>query len=397
MRAKGTTPRQRTATRPAPTAEEAAPPPAIAAAVATAIATFERFLGGLDRAAPLTILCHSDADGLASGAVLQRGLERRGHARIAMLVTGRGENAWDAAVRERLSATAPAALIGADLGSRAAPLLPDVPTLLIDHHRPEGVPDGATLISAYGWEAIPNTSLLAFWLVAAGVPADDLLWVAAVGTLSDLGDDAPFAIVPVAKRAYTAKWLREATALVNAARRAPAMDTATALAALLDAENPRALANPTTSAAAATLQGYREEVNAALVEARKQAPLFSGAVALVRIDTPCQIHPLIAQSWRGRLPEYIVICANSGYVPGRVSFSGRTASGRNLLDFLAAVRPEGTEAIEYGHGHDQASGGALPDADWNRFLAGPASRNAPSCGETRACPQLWYSRRIGWW
>lgn len=176
--------------------------------------------------------------------------------------------------------------------------------------------------------------------------------------------------MPVAKRAYTAKWLREATALVNAARRAPAMDTATALSALLDSESPRALADPAMSPAAATLQGYREEVNGTLAAARRQAPLFSGAVALVRIDTPCQVHPLIAQSWRGRLPEYIVICANSGYVPGRVSFSARTASGRNLLDFLAAARPNGTEALEYGHGHDQASGGALPDADWNRFLAG---------------------------
>jgi single-stranded-DNA-specific exonuclease len=370
MRAKATTPRHRTVTRPPPTAAEVAPPVAIAPAVATAIAAFERFLGGLDPVAPLTILCHSDADGLASGAVLQRGLARRGHARIATLVTGRGENAWGAAVRERLAATAPAALIVADLGSRAAPLLPGVPTLLIDHHRPEGTPDGATLISAYDWEAIPNTSLLAFWLVAAGIPADDLLWIAAVGTLSDLGDDAPFAIIPTAKRAYTAKWLREATALVNAARRAPAMDTATALAALLGSASPRALADPATSPAVATLQRYRDEVNAALAEAGRQAPLFSGEVALIRIDTPCQIHPLIAQRWRGRLPGYIVICVNSGYVPGRVSFSARTASGRNLLDFLAAARPAGLEAAEYGHGHDQASGGALPDADWNRFLAG---------------------------
>jgi len=370
MRARTTTTSQRKATPPLPTAAEIAPPEEIATVVAAAIVAFERFLADRDPAAPLTILCHSDADGLASGAVLRRGLERRGHARIATLVTGRGENAWDATVRERLIATSPAALIVADLGSRAAPLLPGVPTLLIDHHRPEGTPAGATLISAYGWEVIPNTSLLAFWLVAAGVPADDLLWIAAVGTLSDLGDDAPFTIVPVAKRAYTAKWLREATALVNAARRAPAMDTATALTALLDSESPRALADPAMSPAAATLQGYREEVNGALAAARRQAPLFSGAVALVRIDTPCQVHPLIAQSWRGRLPEYIVICANSGYVPGRVSFSARTASGRNLLDFLAAARPNGTEALEYGHGHDQASGGALPDADWNRFLAG---------------------------
>ena len=365
---------RRAATRaaPEPQTADAAPPPSLAGPVAEATAVFRRFVERLDPEAPLTVLCHSDADGLTSGALLIRALERLGFRRIAPLVTGKGENAWGAAVRERLAATAPAALVVADLGSRDAPLLDGagVPTLLIDHHRPLGVPPGAELISGYGWDPIPNTSLLAYWLIAAVVPADDLLWVAAVGTLSDLGERAPFAIVDAAKRVYTAKWLKETTALLNAARRAAAMDTATALEALLRSDGPRALADPATSPYAPTLQRYRDEVNAALAEARKAAPLFSGPVALVRIDTPCQIHPLIAQAWRGRLPKFIAICANEGYVPGRVSFSARTSSAHNLLDFLAAARPAGDETAEYGHGHDQASGGALPYAAWNRFLAG---------------------------
>jgi len=56
-------------------------------------------------------------------------------------------------------------------------------------------------------------------------------------------------------------------------------------------------------------------------EAKKAAPVFSNRVALIRLDTPCQVHPLIAQIWRTRLPQYIVISANEGYLPGRVNFS----------------------------------------------------------------------------
>lgn len=362
--------RPRAPVAPEPGAADVAPPPALAAPVAEAGATFRAFVARLDRAAPVAVLCHSDADGLTSGALLRRTLERLGCARVATVVTGKGENAWSAPVRERVAATAPAALLVADLGSRAAPLAPGVPTLVIDHHRPLGTPPGGELISGYAWDPIPNTSLLVYWLIAATVPADDLLWVAAVGTLSDLGERAPFAVVPVAKQRYTAKWLKEATALVNAARRASRMGTATALDAILGSDSPRALADPATSPYAPILQGYRDEVNAALGEARRAAPVFSGPVALVRINTPCQIHPLIVTSWRGRLPKYIAICANAGYLPGRVAFSARCGPGHNLLDFLAAARPAGDDSEEYGHGHDQASGGALPYAAWNRFLTG---------------------------
>ncbi|MEJ7617836.1 MAG: DHH family phosphoesterase [Pyrinomonadaceae bacterium] len=103
-------------------------------------------------------------------------------------------------------------------------------------------------------------------------------------------------------------------------------------------------------------------------EAKKAAPVFSGSVALIRINTPCQIHPLIAQIWRTRLPKFIVIAANEGYLPGRVNFSARSAAGVSVLDFLKSIElSEG--AGNYGHGHDQASGGSLPAARWNEFLS----------------------------
>ena len=57
----------------------------------------------------------------------------------------KGEHVHQEAVRQRLEGLQPRALVVADLGSRAGPILPGVPTLLLDHHQPEGFPDGATV------------------------------------------------------------------------------------------------------------------------------------------------------------------------------------------------------------------------------------------------------------
>ena len=43
--------------------------------------------------APVVVLCHNDADGLAAGAVLARGLARLSRPDSVRLV-GRGESAW---------------------------------------------------------------------------------------------------------------------------------------------------------------------------------------------------------------------------------------------------------------------------------------------------------------
>ena len=112
-------------------------------------------------------------------------------------------------------------------------------------------------------------------------------------------------------------------------------------------------------------------MNAELAKARRAAPVFSqsGPFALLRLESPVQLHPLIAQQWRGRLPEYAVIAANRGYLPGVVAFSART-----LRDDLKL--PENFQSIDlggpydYGHGHDRASGGHLPVGAFNRLLRG---------------------------
>jgi single-stranded-DNA-specific exonuclease len=107
-------------------------------------------------------------------------------------------------------------------------------------------------------------------------------------------------------------------------------------------------------------------------EAKRTAPIVRDEVALIPLDTPCQIHPLIAQQWRGRLKDKVVIAANRGYRPGWVHFAARSASGRNLIDFLAKHRPDGADS-RYGNGHAQATGGALPLEQWNSFITGSGS------------------------
>jgi single-stranded DNA-specific DHH superfamily exonuclease len=282
------------------------------------------------------------------------------------VLPGRERNAWEITVRERVADAHPSTLFVMDLGSQNAPVLEKVPTCFIDHHRPEGVPPGDVLISGYSWSPIPNTSLMIYELFGALVELDDLDWVAAIGTFSDLGEKAPFDLVQTTRKKYTAKYLKEATALVNAIRRSSTPDAEIAAQALLKHQNPKELVL-SDSGEVQQLKAAREEVKAALEEAKKAAPVFSRNVALIRVSSPCQVHPLIAQIWRTRLPKYIVIAANDAYLPGRVNFSARAAEGTNVLEFLRAIELSDGEG-NYGHGHDAASGGSLPPERWREFL-----------------------------
>ena len=187
-----------------------------------------------------------------------------------------------------------------------------------------------------------------------------------MGLIGDLGDKAPFAELTDAKARYTATALRETVSLVNAPRRAAGGDAGPAFALLMAAESPKdALSG--RHAELAALKTAREEVKAAMEVGKRMPPRVSGDVALIALDTPCQIHPLVAQAWRIRLKDKIVIAANHGYRPGWVHFAARSATGRDLIAFLAQAAPPGADEA-YGNGHAQATGGALRLDDWPVFL-----------------------------
>ncbi|MEP0912469.1 hypothetical protein NDI45_16255 [Leptolyngbya sp. GB1-A1] len=326
---------------------------------------FQQFIQSCSKSDRLVTLHDSDADGLTAGVVWQRAFERMGFESVVRVVPDRERNAWTTANQQKVQAANPDRLFVMDLGSQDQAVIPGVPTCFIDHHHPEGVPAGDTLISAYTWEPVPNTSLMIWELCRSLVDIADLKWIAAIGTVSDLGDRAPFELLTSAKKKYTAKYLKEATALINASRRAGEYHPEIAAQALLNHMNPKELVN-STAPEVETLRQMRSEVKQELEQARRAAPTFAGKVALIRLHSPCQIHPLIAQSWRDRLPQYIVIAANDGYLPGRVNFSARSNS-QNVLEFLQS-QPISDGEGSFGHGHDQASGGSLPVDRWNELL-----------------------------
>ena len=132
--------------------------PPLADALPGAQRAVARFLGALPRSARVVVFCHFDADGLAAGAVFGRALPRLGFEDVVVVPSERGESAFSDRARARLAALGPAALIVTDLGVNAGGVLTNVPTLYVDHHLPAGRPDGAAVVSGYGWDPIPNSS-----------------------------------------------------------------------------------------------------------------------------------------------------------------------------------------------------------------------------------------------
>ncbi len=350
-----------------------------------------RFLEFLDtlengRASRIHLLTDSDADGLPAGAILARALRRAGFTAVSIEVRRKAETAWSPAVLDRLRARQPQALFVLDLGARPEPLLPRVPTLLLDHHRPLGAPPGAVLLSGYrdsppegDARNLPTTGLMAYHCAQAllGEDAGDLLWLAAISLLSDLGDKAPFSELAKAKKVYGGGNLREVTSLLNAPRRTASGDAQSALDLLLLADSPKQIltsSDPSITALRDQLLAAKAEVAEALALARKLPPRFSTTVRTelgadliaIRMHTVCQVHPLVAQQWRARFPKSVIFGVNTGFRPGWVHFSGRAPRGVNLIHFLEAHRPKEADGA-YGNGHDQAAGGALPTAVWNRF------------------------------
>ena len=332
---------------------------------AAARQTFDAVLERMPRDGTIGLLHDVDADGVTAGVVWQRVLERLGFA-VARQMPDRERNAWTPGNRAAVAAVKPDFLWVLDLGCRDEKVLDGIPTAFLDHHRPEGVLPEDVLITGYGWPTVPNTSWMTYEIALGKTKVEDLDWIAVIGTISDLGEKAPWPLIAEAKKKYTAKWLKEATALVNAPRRAANFDPESAARALMSFDNPKALCE-SESPDVQTLKAARAEVSAELAEARRAAPKFAGEVALVTIHSPCQVHPLIAQTWRSRLPKYHVICANTGYLPNRVNFSARSAQDRSVLDYLKSFDLSEGEG-HFGHGHDQASGGSLPPERWRELL-----------------------------
>ncbi len=340
---------------------------------------FTQFLDALPKGkkTDIHILTDADADGLPAAALLVRALHAAGYAHVTSEPRKKFENAWMPEVHARLRERNPEALLIVDLGTRPDAILPGVPTLLIDHHAPFGTPPGATLLTSYGTEPTATSGLLAWWCAHAVAPdlANDLQWLCGISLLSDLGDKAPFPDLAESKQRFGSTAMRDLTTLLNAPRRSAEGDATTALRVLLDGASPKQILKANDEALQ-SLKLAKVEVSEALAIARKAPPKFSakwkdelGAdIICVRIDTPCQVHPLVAQIWKPRFPQAVVFGMNVGFRPGYVHFAGRAPKHVNLVQFLRNHTPVGADGT-FGGGHDQASGGALRVPVWNEFVA----------------------------
>ena len=319
-----------------------------------------------DPAQPIWILGHNDADGLSATALFARAFAARGQETRTRIV-GRGESPWSDAMRGELAGQAAGGIVVADLGVRPAVPKPGVHMIIVDHHVPGEAPAGASVITGFGFDPVPTTSLLAYWCAGAIADATPWLWIAAVGLIGDMAENAGFAEMAEARR-YGITALREAASLVNAPRRTASGDASAALALLMASDGPKQI-TAGDSPECRLLRAARAEVKAELDRARRVAPLIRNGIALIRFASNAQIHPLVAQQWRGRLKNEIVLAANTGYRPGWVHFAVRSARQRDLVAFLAEHRPPGADE-GYGSGHPQATGGALRPSDWNHFILG---------------------------
>lgn len=327
---------------------------------------FADAIAGFDKGRPVWVLGHNDADGLSATALFARAFAAAGWA-VRTRIVGRGESPWSAEMRAELAGADAGGVVITDLGVQDTLPMPGVQTVVVDHHIPGAAPAGATVISGIGMEPIPTSSLLAYWCAGALADPAPWLWLAAVGLIGDMAEDAGFSEMAAARR-FGVTALREAASLVNAPRRSASGDASPALALLMTVDGPKAV-TAGSSAQAAALRAAKAEVKAELDMAKRVAPQVRNGVALILFASPTQIHPLLAQQWRGRLKDDIVMAANTGYRPGWVHFAVRSAKDRDLVAFLAERRPVGADGM-YGSGHRRATGGALRTDVWNTFVAG---------------------------
>ncbi|KEF52274.1 uncharacterized protein A1O9_11514 [Exophiala aquamarina CBS 119918] len=324
-----------------------------------------------------------DADGLSSGVIIYRTLVELGldSSLIEVHLIEKGANIHLKSEREAMAAKAPAYIIVLDQGSVSAPPLIDSPsakTLIVDHHLSDAFPDNALVVSACHYPPVSTSSLLTYE-ICKSLSKDlgaDCAYLACIGTHGDLGNtlkwNPPFPDMTETFKAHTKKAINDAVSLINAPRRTAKYDVITAWNALLSSTDPKTLLSN------GRLQSARAEINNEVELNTHTPPKFSadGRIAVLRINTAAQVHPVIATRWAGYLNSKaleIVVCANSGYLPGMVNFScriARCARSReppvNIIESLKAAADLSTDGLRdrlgesFARGHKEASGGAVP-------------------------------------
>ena len=338
------------------------------------------------------IVPDKDADGLSSGVILYRTLTTLGldPSLIDVHLVQKGSNIHAPLERDAMLAKDPSYVIVLDQGSVAAPPVIEsqsAKSLIIDHHLSDHFPEGAQVVSACHYPPVSTSSLLTYEICKTLSPniASECAYLACIGTHGDLGNtlkwSPPFPDMKEAFKIYTKKSINDAVSLVNAPRRTAKYDVINAWTALLASQDPKDLLSN------GRLQSARTEINAEVEMNTHTPPKFSadGKIVVLRINTAAQVHPVIATRWAGYLNSKaleIVMCANSGYLPGMVNFScriARCARSRdppvNIIESLKAAADLSTDGLRdrlgesFARGHKEASGGIVPNEAFEELMS----------------------------
>jgi len=332
-----------------------------------------------------------DADGLSSGVIVYRTLTALGlnKDKIDVYLHKRGANIHHEEERQEMTAKEPSWVIVLDQGSIKAPSIVDratAHTLILDHHLSDFFPDNASVVSACHFPPVATSSLLTYEICKTlheSLP-DSLAYLACIGTHGDLGNtlkwNPPFPDMTATFKQHTKKSINDAVSLLNAPRRTARYDVITAWNALLSSNAPSDLLSN------GRLQAARSEINEEVERHTHTPPKFSqdGRIAVLKISSEAQIHPVIATRWAGHLNSKkleIVMVANYGYLAGMVNFScriARTARGReppvNIIESLKAAADVSTDGLRermgesFARGHKEASGGIVPTEAFEELM-----------------------------
>lgn len=337
------------------------------------------------------IVPDKDADGLSSGVILYRTLVKLGlnPELIDVHLHQRGANIHHESEREAMAAKSPAYVVVLDQGSVAAPPVVDRPftkTLIIDHHLSDTFPKDSIPVSACHYPPVATSSLLTYEIckvLHSDLP-EELAYLACIGTHGDLGNtlkwNPPFPDMTATFKQYTKKAVNDAVSLVNAPRRTARYDVISAWTALLASTQPSDLLSD------GRLQSARAEVNEEVEANTHTPPKFTpdGRIAVLKINSRAQVHPVIATRWAGYLNSKkleIVMVANYGYLDNMVNFScriARTARNNdppvNIIDSLKAAADLSTDGLRdrmgesFARGHKEASGGIVPTETFDELM-----------------------------
>ncbi|OHE91061.1 DHH family protein [Colletotrichum orchidophilum] len=343
---------------------------------------------------PSLIVPDKDADGLASGAILERTLVLLGldPSLITAYLPPKGQNIHVETCRSDMASHKPTYIFVLDQGSRSSPPLIDGPHrgIVIDHHHAleNDHPQDALHITACDSPPVATSSLLTYLIcrdLHEGVQgACD--WLCVMGTHGDLGNnlkwEPPFPDMKSTFKTYTKKALNDAVSLINAPRRTASYNVPSAWKALCASNSPKELLNNKYLLAA------RAEVNAEVERCTHTPPKFSadGRIAVFHISSEAQVHPVIATRWAGHLSSSkleVVLVANEGYLPGMVNFScriPRCARAKeppvNIIEVLEGVAARAKDSTlrerlgsSFARGHKEASGGIVSKAEFDELIA----------------------------